>query len=95
MRRNFRNFFLTLLVLPIVAFFISGGCAVTELHKISVDTLSTQLDNPDLVIIDVRQDRDWKASAQKIKGAVRESPYSATSWAGKYAKDSRIVLYCA
>jgi rhodanese-related sulfurtransferase len=53
------------------------------------------LGNPDLVIIDVRAQKDWKESDLKIKGAVREDPETVESWANNYSKAKTIVFYCA
>lgn len=83
------------LVLSIAAFFILTGCAVTELKKISIDTLNNQMIATDVIIIDVRHGSSWQKSDMKIKGAVRENPLKVASWADKYQKDSNIVLYCA
>jgi hypothetical protein len=83
------------LFFPIVAFFLINGCAVFELQKISVHTLNNQLDNADLTIIDVRHAGDWQKSELKIKGAVHENPYHVASWADKYPKNKKIVLYCS
>ena len=93
MRRHFPKFLLTSLILSIVTLFSLGGCSYPGYEKISVDTLNNQLDNPDITIIDVRQERDWKKSELKIKGAIRENPNNVASWAGKYATDRRIVVY--
>ena len=78
-----------------IAFFLLSGCAVTKLQKISVDALNNQMHSADLTIIDVRQTGDWQKSEFKIKGAVRENPYSAATWADKYPKDRKIILYCS
>lgn len=95
MRRHMPTLLNTSLILSMVAFLLLSGCAVTRLQKISVDALNNQLNNADLTIIDVRQAGDWQKSEFKIKGAVRENPYSAATWAGKYPKDRKIVLYCS
>ena len=63
--------------------------------RMTKDELKALLDGPDLTIIDVRHDQDWKGSDVKIKGAVREDPDDVQSWANKYAKNKLIVLYCA
>jgi rhodanese-related sulfurtransferase len=48
------------------------------------------------VIIDVRTDWSWKETDKKIKGAVREDSLAEVkTWAPKYPKEKRIVLYCA
>lgn len=95
MKHFLPKFLLPFLVLPLAAFFILPGCAVTELQKITVDTLNAQLDNADVVIIDVRHGQSWQKSDLKIKGAVRENALNVASWAGKYPKKNKIVLYCA
>jgi hypothetical protein len=41
-----------------------------EAKRMSIQELKGMLGNPDLVIIDVRKDEDWKSSNVKIKGAV-------------------------
>ena len=50
--------------------------------------------NPDLIIIDVRLERDWKSSSLKIRGAVWEDFLDVDTWAQKYPKNKTIVLYC-
>jgi rhodanese-related sulfurtransferase len=66
-----------------------------EAPRISVQELNEILESPDLVILDVRTDKDWKASDRKVVGAVRVRSQDINSWAGDYAKKQRIVLYCA
>jgi rhodanese-related sulfurtransferase len=66
-----------------------------EIPKISKEELQKVLDKPDVVIVDVRSDTDWKASTMKIKGAVREEPDQVGSWINKYPKDKTLVFYCA
>jgi rhodanese-related sulfurtransferase len=53
------------------------------------------LDNPKVVVADVRTGRDWNSSEFKIKGAVRVDYRQVVSWASKYDKDKIIVFYCA
>ena len=50
--------------------------------------------SPDLVIIDVRIERDWESATLKIPGAVWEDFFEVETWAEKYPKDKTIVLYC-
>jgi rhodanese-related sulfurtransferase len=59
------------------------------------EELKVKLDNPDLIVIDVRLGKDWTNSDLKIKGAVRENPEAVDSWANKYPKDKTLVFYCA
>jgi rhodanese-related sulfurtransferase len=63
--------------------------------RISTKQLNNILDSPDLVILDVRTEKDWKKSDRKITGAVRVDPFDVSSWAKEYAMDNKIVLYCA
>jgi predicted sulfurtransferase len=66
-----------------------------DVPRMSKESLKAKLDDPDVIILDVRTGSDWKASEFKIKGAVRESSDNVDSWAAKYAKDKTLVLYCA
>lgn len=66
-----------------------------EAPRITKEELRASLNDPDVVILDVRTSRDWKGSEKKIKGAVRENPKRFKSWAHKYPKDKALVLYCA
>jgi len=66
-----------------------------EVPRMTKEELKTKLDNPDVVIVDVRVGKDWKGSEFKIKGAVRGNPAEFSSWAEKHPKDKTFVLYCA
>lgn len=63
--------------------------------RIEKERLKEMLGKPELVLIDVRAGADWKASTQKIKGAVREDPGQLDTWMKKYPKDKTLVFYCA
>ena len=69
--------------------------AAQEAPRIDKETLKGWLGNPGVVIIDVRQPKDWQGSDKKIKGAVREDPKAVQTWAASLPKDKKIVLYCA
>jgi len=64
-----------------------------EIPRISIEDLQEMLGRPDVVIVDVRTDSDWKESPVKVKGAVREEPDKVDSWIEKYPKDKILVLY--
>ena len=74
-----------------------GVCliAVQDVPRMSVDELKSRLNDPSLVLIDVRAPGDWNASSTKIKGAFREVLEKIEERASKYDKDKTIVLYCA
>ena len=82
----------------LLIFLLSGTSAVVasaeDIPRITVEELKAMLDAPDLVIIDVRVERDWEATTRKIPGAVWEDFFKVETWAGKYPKDKTIVLYC-
>ena len=63
--------------------------------RIEKGKLKEMLGKPELILIDVRAGADWKASTQKIKGAVREDPGQVDTWMKKYPKDKTLVFYCA
>lgn len=84
------------MVLSIVTVSISALPAMAaDVPKMTKEDLKAQLGKPDVIIIDVRIGKDWKASELKIKGAIREDPQKVDSWAQKYAKDKNLVFYCA
>ena len=58
------------------------------------DELKSLLGSKELVILDVRQGRDWSTSEFKIKDALRVDD-GDLSVAKNYPKDNTIVLYCA
>jgi rhodanese-related sulfurtransferase len=58
------------------------------------DQLQAQLGSAKLVVLDVRQGRDWSTSEYKIKGAIRVEG-GDLSVADAYPKDTTLVLYCA
>lgn len=77
------------------------GCTVMEkistddVPRMQADELKSRLNDPALIIIDVRAYDDWKESLAQIKGAVREIGGDESGWAHKYSKNKTIVLYCA
>ena len=94
MKERLSKVLTVLLVLAFMALFAKTAVA-EEVSRMPKEELRAMLDNPDVVIIDVRTGKDWKNSQSKIKGAIREKPKKAKSWADKYDKDKTYVLYCA
>ena len=78
-----------------VAAFFATTAAAQDVKKMTIEELKGMLGNPDLVIVDVRRDGDWKLSKVKIKGAVREDQEKVETWMSKYPKDKTLVFYCA
>ena len=90
--------YLTVFMAALFAMSVMGSSlkvAAGEVPQINKEELKAMLDKENVVIIDVRIGKDWKASESKIKGAVREEPKKAKSWAIKYDKEKTYVLYCA
>lgn len=83
----------------IIALGASIGCvsATTatskDVSRITKQELRSMLDDPDVIILDVRPEQQWKASELKIRGAIYENPKKVGSWARKYPKDKTLILY--
>ena len=82
-----------LLLISVIAG-LTAIASASDVPKVTAEELRAMLGNPDLIIIDVRIERDWKASALKVKGAAWEDFLDVDTWARKYPKDKTIVLYC-
>lgn len=92
----FRKLLVALLMMMAVGCAGIGNSAATdEVPRISKEELKAKLGSPDLVVLDVRAEPDWKSGEGKIAGAIRENPRSLDQWAAKYPKDKTLVLYCA
>lgn len=59
------------------------------------ETLSEYIEKGDVVVLDVRQGRDWNSSEFKIQGAQRVDTKNISAWAEKSDKTKTTVLYCA
>lgn len=68
--------------------------SVRDVPRMTVDELRSRLNDPSLIVIDVRTSGYWKAGTAKIKGALREVAEKTDEWAPKYDRDKTIVLYC-
>jgi predicted sulfurtransferase len=67
-----------------------------EAPLITKEQLQAMLGNPEVIILDVRVEREWEGSESKIQGAIREDPWKGIeTWAKKYPKDKTLVLYCS
>jgi predicted sulfurtransferase len=95
MRKTEWRFFLVLAVTLVFTAGFIGVAAAKDVPRITKEDLKEKLDHPSVVIIDVRAERDWKASDVMIKGATRENPKNVGEWAPNFDKNKTIVLYCA
>jgi predicted sulfurtransferase len=81
--------------LALVGLLFQASVVQSAVEKMTKEELRAKLDSPDVVIVDVRKGQDWKASEEKIKGAVRVDPAQVGDLAAKYDKDKTLVFYCA
>lgn len=94
--RLFIKTVLPLALILTVAMTVSMKTAdAADVSTMAKDQLKDRLSDGNLVVLDVRTGRDWSGSEFKIQGAKRADPNNIQSWAGAYAKDQVIVLYCA
>lgn len=77
-----------------ITLYVAGVVTAATVGFMDKETLLEQLDAENLVILDVRQGRDWSASAFKIKGAVRFEGRDFTV-VDMYPPETTLVLYCA
>ncbi len=63
------------------------------MEKIEQETLQKWLEEPDVLILDVRAAHDWDASNVKIKHARRYDPTKYAEWGKNLPRDKRLVLY--
>jgi hypothetical protein len=73
----------------------AGMSFSADAPRMTKDELQDLLGNTGVVVIDVRTAGEWKESAERIAGAVREEPGTEESWASRYPKGMTIVLYCS
>jgi Rhodanese-like domain len=95
---NGRNIAVLLLVgvsLALLGPGLQGALAKDAVGRITKEDLKAKLHDPNVVIVDVRLGKDWKASESKITGAVRVEPADVLSLVDKYSKDKMLVFYCA
>jgi Rhodanese-like domain len=96
-RKNMRKIILMMAITMVfvLAALFATPAAAQEVNRMSIEELKGMLGSPDLVIIDVRREGDWKSSTVKVKGAVREDADKVDTWMNKYPKDKTLVFYCA
>jgi predicted sulfurtransferase len=93
-KTGWRSFVALAVALVFTAGFV-GAAAAKDVPRMTKEELKAQIDDPNVVIIDVRIGADWKASDVKIKGAIRLKSQNVSEWAPKFDKNKTIVLYCA
>jgi len=89
-----KNKLLAVLILSFltIGLFTTFGLSA-DVPMITEEELKAMLENPDLMILDVRLSRDYMFSDLKIKGADR--PLGGHFHISGYPKDKIFVLYCS
>jgi rhodanese-related sulfurtransferase len=87
--------FVTSMLLLSVALTWVSSVMAADIPRITKEELKAMMDNPKVIIVDVRTDPDWNMSKVKIKGAIREDPTKVKSWIEKYSPDKTYVFYCS
>ena len=64
-----------------------------DIPRMTKEQLKEIAGKPGVVVIDCRPEEQWRTSEQVLPGAVHENPMEVKTWAGKYSKDSTIVIY--
>jgi uncharacterized protein YneF (UPF0154 family) len=64
-----------------------------EVPRITKEQFKEMMGKPDVLIFDCRPAEQWKYSDQIIPGAIHEDPLSVQSWARKYDKNKKILIY--
>jgi len=86
---------LTILGVLVVLIACTNTQRPNDVPRISKDEMKAKLGSPDVVLLDVRANKDWEGNNEKITGAVRMDPQTVETWASTLPKDKEIVLYCA
>src|SRR5436853_6603276 len=73
--------------LTLMGLLFQASVAQNAVVKMTKEELRAKLDSPDVVIVDMRLGKDWKASEEKIKGAIHVAPDAVVSLAATYSKD--------
>ena len=64
-----------------------------EIPRVTKEELKEMIGKSDLVIVDCRPVEQWKYSDQMIPGTVHEDPLAVQTWAQKYDKNKKMVIY--
>ena len=82
------------------ALLVSAGCLRNlslegGVSRISREEVKAILGRPDVVILDVRIEEEWKKSEWKIRGAIHQDPEKIREWSNHYPKEKTYIFYCS
>jgi len=86
-------FFITLLLIFFLAGLFTTNLGAADVKRMSAQDLNAVRENPDVIVVDVRANRDWEKSDSKIAGAVRENPEDVNAWMKRYHINQTLVFY--
>jgi hypothetical protein len=66
-----------------------------KVKRVDKDVVKSWLNDPGVMIIDVRSLDDWSSSDKKIQGASRKDSSQVASCAQELPQGKKIVFYCA
>ena len=66
-----------------------------EAPRIAKEEVKKLMGKADVVILDARTGASWSGSDKMIKDAIRVEPDNVDSWAGKFSKTKKIIVYCS
>ena len=92
-----KKVYLFAIMLNIIALTIgsTGLSRAADVQRMEKNGLREVLNEPDVIVLDVRTGGDWNASDRKIRGAIRQDPYKVKDWMKNYPKNKTLVFYCA
>jgi rhodanese-related sulfurtransferase len=62
-----------------------------EVPRMEINELKSRIDDPNIVIIDVRREKN----DLKIKNAIIRNPVDVDYWMNQHPKDKTFVFYCS
>ena len=89
-----KHFVLALTLLSLAVVWVSS-VAAADIARMTKEELKAMMNNPKVVIVDVRTNPEWNLAKVKIKGAVREDASKVKSWIEKYSPDKTYIFYCS
>jgi predicted sulfurtransferase len=90
---KFSTTLLPALVFAFVGLTLISSVAAEAVPRIGKEKLKEMLGNPDVIILDVRESKNWQESEFKIKGAIRKRPKFFADWAKEFPSNKVLVLY--
>ncbi len=87
-----RTLLLTTMLVGVLGI-VNSSWAGTSYQRMDKVTLNDFLGSKNVIIVDVREDRDWQSSKYKIKGAIRLEPNDPKVSDTPLPKDKTLIFY--